>query len=122
MLAEHLEKGQLGHQIFDFGMYNDAITNTCGTTGCAIGECPIAFPQDWGFSELGTPRLNGELNIRDSAMKFFEIESGEFSHLFTPDCQSPDYFGGIHLTLDATKEQVAANLRAFVALKTASHE
>ncbi len=43
-LADHLERGKLGHEKFDFGCYNNTDSNVCGTAGCGIGECPILFP------------------------------------------------------------------------------
>lgn len=54
-LADHLLNGKLGHQIFNFAFYNDRFINKCGTSGCAIGECPIVFPDDWIWTEDGDP-------------------------------------------------------------------
>lgn len=50
-LAEHLERGKLGHKTFDMGTLNSGPRDKkgCGTSGCAIGECPIVFPKYWRF-------------------------------------------------------------------------
>lgn len=68
-LAAHLEKGKLGHKVFAFAYINanarglELKRNGCGTMGCAIGECPIAFPNDWRFHK-GRPVLNMSKNCR----------------------------------------------------------
>ena len=113
-LAEHLETGQLGHKVFDFSTYNSngASSNyapVCGTNGCAIGECPILFPEDWKFDNDGMPiLLNG--TVRD----FFEITNEQYLHLFIPEDQQPEKFGGKILDGSATRYEVAANIRAFI--------
>lgn len=60
-LAEHLEVGELGHEVFDFTVYGG-----CGFAGCALGECPTVFPDDWAFRGL-TPML------RDGARVFWHL-------------------------------------------------
>lgn len=116
-LAEHLETGKLGHEVFDFSQYNNSGTNICGTAGCAIGECPIIWPNEWVFNWLGTPILKDENNSLKSAIIFFQIKEAERMHLFEPNKQIISLYDGEHLFSNATKEQVAANIREFVKRK-----
>ncbi len=113
-LAEHLETGQLGHERFDFDFYNDA-SDRCGTTGCALGECPIVWPDDWYF-HLHKVALRGETSsdVRDSAALWFGCSKDAAEHLFYPSEQLPEFYGGEELGEKATREQVAANIRAFI--------
>lgn len=102
-LATHLEKGKLGHKKFDFTTYNsgeiyDKENKGCGTSGCAIGECPIVFPNEWSFNKrFGfNPVLNGtrikggfagdyqKQGSSDSGMKFFGLSYEEYKLLFIP--------------------------------------
>ncbi len=124
-LADHLEHGQLGHTVFDFDNYNvdkvGAINKahqepSCGYAGCAIGECPIVFPDDWCFNQQGWP-VTLKHTTRYAIQIFFDISECESGHLFMPKSQYPMNYGGQRLTEKATKEEVAANIRAFVALK-----
>ena len=120
-LAAHLETGKLGVDEFDFGTYYDVDVDSsgtdCGTAGCAIGECPTAFPNDWYYHRYSTkekfPRLNSQphLETRHAGMVYFDLTYEEYNELFIPGQQRPK------LGSDATKEQVAANIRAFVADK-----
>lgn len=123
-LAEHLEHGRLGHEKFDFSTYNDTNENACGTAGCALGECPILFPSEWHFYNYGTPLLiDGQLcYCTESAIRFFDISRREAQHLFYPIGQDCDSLGGNQLDYDATKEEVAQNIRAFVAIKAQALE
>lgn len=130
-LAEHLRHGKLGHRKFDFVTFNsfeDKIPeskNVCGTNGCAVGECPVLFPDSWIFDYNGFPRLR-ELNERghfvqnfSAAQKFFHLNPEECYHLFDPNNQVPEKFGGKHLDAFATKEEVAQNIEDFVKLREA---
>jgi hypothetical protein len=130
-LAKHLASGKLGHKLFDFGQYNDGDWS-CGSAGCAIGECPIAFPDDWEFREWGVVALNGApLDLVEdtsfySAKKFFGLTDSQAQHLFVPTVpwemiddkprlrQNVKKFGGKVLFEEATRKEVAANIRAFV--------
>jgi hypothetical protein len=117
-LAQHLETGQLGHKVFDFGIYNSANEPYCGTSGCAIGECPILWPHHWCFGPCGSPILRTSTWGYDSAQdaqEWFDIGFDQRAHLFVPEQQMTNLFGGKYLKETATKEEVAANIRAFVA-------
>ncbi len=116
-LATHLESGKLGHEVFDFSEYNNVCKPICGTAGCAIGECPIVFPDEWKFSLSGLPLFN-DYGPRGGAKSFFEINDEEADCLFFP--MSPDAIRRTSsiLPMDATAAQVAANIRAFVERRT----
>ena len=130
-LADHLEKGKLFHDMFNFGLYSTAHeTNpiipaavgggtTCGTMGCALGECPTVFPDEWvlirGYPNIVAEVVEGYAGApRNSAAKFFDIDPRAVDHLFYPDHQNIIRYGGKDLNSTATKEEVAANIRAFV--------
>ncbi len=129
-LAKHLENGKLGHEKFDFREYNMSrnnipVPNKCGYMGCAIGECPIAFPNEWKFGNYGPILISKndlELNTFNNSLIFFNIINKEFIHLFIPshenlNNQYIDLYGGKVLFGDATKEEVASNIREFVKIK-----
>jgi hypothetical protein len=120
-LAAHLEGGQLGHATFDFNNWHiGGSLGTCGTSGCAIGECPFVWPNDWCF-ENEFPKLQNqpEHGAMTSAETWFSLSYDEARHLFIPGRQDPEQFGGEHLEETATKEQVASNIREFVAIESA---
>jgi len=137
-LAEHLETGKLGHKKFDFGKYNsekDPHTEvkpySCGYAGCALGECPIVFPKLWQFSIDGTPALrtsnrdNAYLDGARESQEFFGITYNEAGALFVPNgewCNGDTWYETAPwnkkvLIDSATKKQVAAAIRRFVAWK-----
>lgn len=111
-LATHLESGNLGHDIFDFGVYHQE-TKDCGTLGCAIGECPYAFPDEWEMQNgcpiyaMSSDSLEDE---KESGMVFFDINGVDYVHLFVPE-SAPR--GGLSVT--ASRHEVADNIRKFVA-------
>ncbi len=139
-LAEHLASGKLGHKKFDFGAYNFSPFGTelkpysCGTSGCAIGECPIVFPRHWKFGENTFPSLKsfsdnefGEATEK-SGQIFFGITDDEYEDLFLPQDEKDEDFpyGGQDeispwnirpIKENATRRQVAASIRRFVAWK-----
>lgn len=135
-LAAHLEKGKLGHEKFNFRIWNgdsyglQLRVNGCGTEGC--GECPFIF-DDWTWSD-GYPRLKGSKpeefscdGTRKDIVRFFAITHRQADHLFCPTGtgnanQKPERYGGKILYRDATPKQVARNIRAFVAIKTKGRE
>ena len=122
ILADHLLNGKLGHKVFDFSTYNEGENseNECGTNGCAIGECPIAFPDDWMWAKR-LPVLKrivesqtGDFYFRnyESGMEFFNISHSQYNHLFMPEAQEAKY-GGKSLCDYSTKEEVAKNILTF---------
>lgn len=129
-LADHLEKGKLGHKVFDYGRFNAVLVggsfisptaHKCGTHGCAAGECPIIWPHEWHFDEAGSPKLSGLPSAvpsftNQSLSQFFGLDILMVKHLFYPNQQDPGEFGGHVLGSFATKNEVAANIRAFIQL------
>ncbi len=113
ILYDHLMYGKLGHKKFDFNLFNNA-GDVCGTSGCAIGECPIVWPNDWKFTESGRAIIRNELYGFNSAEKWFELTSDETLHLFEPEDQNTDKYGGKCLGPTATRQQVAKNIKAFI--------
>lgn len=126
IMAAHLEKGELGHLVFDFACFNrdyDDIGGqilpkpySCGTNGCAIGECPIVWPGDWTFDRWGDPTLASApfLTESEAAERWFGVTFRQYAHLFEPNEQQPHVFGGKTLVGNATCHEVAANIRAFI--------
>jgi len=120
-LAEHLERGELGHDQFDFSLVTFGPTkpNGCGSNGCAIGELPMVF-DEWKYQCDGSIRrlsFNGkstEYGPWEDVESFFDIDSDASDHLFLPEEQNVAAFGGEYLEVDATRQQVAFNIRAFV--------
>jgi hypothetical protein len=90
-LAEHLLHGKLGHEKFDFSRFNDA-ENTCGTNGCAAGELPILWPDQWGFGpnnniilfELQEVLESKAFVAWDMISHFFNLDEIMAWHLFSP--------------------------------------
>lgn len=116
-LADHLESGKLGHKRFNFAQLNDTNEPKCGSAGCALGECPIVFPEHWQWRTGGIPGLRrgrDTWNTFAGAMAFFRVSQSAVYHLFSPRDQRPLDFGGISLSDKATRKQVAANIRSFV--------
>jgi hypothetical protein len=89
----------------------------CGTAGCALGEMPVVS-RKWNFSKDSEPHLKGSRRgAFDSAESWFGITEDESSHLFEPDNQNPELFGGCRVGEKATAKQIAKNIRAFVRIK-----
>jgi hypothetical protein len=124
-LAEHLETGKLGHEVFNYHVVNGGALgeqlydNGCGSCGCALGELPYAFPEDFKWKDGWPCRIddpNPDVPLSYEANKFFQITERECQHLFCG--QMLPGFG--RLGPQPTKEQVAANIRAFVAKRQTS--
>lgn len=132
-LADHLRNGKLGHKVFDFSVWNEGATygHPCGTRGCAIGEMPVIDPEKWTWlipdSGSGYPSfrrtkifpvLKGHEDVTESGCIYFDISEKQFNMLFThTDDRTVDslpFYGMATLAFNATKEQVAANIEAFV--------
>jgi len=125
-LAAHLEVGLLGHAVFNFSVYNgngnspllglaDERLKSCGTNGCAIGECPIIWPEAWHFGVRGvTLALESDKDTEEGGCHWFGLSINQYEHLFAPYSQEPFTYGGEFLDGNATKEEVASNIRSFV--------
>lgn len=123
LLATHLEGGKLGHEEFYFSSYNatrdfEPAGHKCGTLGCALGECPIVWPDDWKFRKYDVGLLSeGGCTPIPAAMVWFCLDGDEVAHLFYPRAQAPERFGGSVLTGEASRYQVATNIREFIKRK-----
>lgn len=123
-LADHLEHGKLGHKIFDYSAYNTtddyktALYGKCGTHGCAIGECPIAFPGSWEFGRNGFPVLKNKADVLESGKEFFNLSANEYRTLFIGNSLYSNGKRVFRLLREkARRKTVAKRLRKFVKLK-----
>jgi hypothetical protein len=136
-LANHLLTGELGHEYFEFSHFNHGkhhdpkkVEIRCGSRGCALGECPIVFPEDWMFtlydykkeySSFPVLSIGRRKDTFVDAMIFFDINDHETQVLFNPYMTSfvLRIDGVIIRTLSkfASKEEVANQLIEFVKLK-----
>lgn len=125
-LAEHLDTGELLHEVFDYSEVNTGLPATktdipyCGTVGCAAAEL-AALTDRVGFANLNDPNcihwltLDGKgSTIGKISKTFWGLEIDEYSHLFFPLNQCPGLFGGNRLEENATRYEVANNIREFV--------
>ena len=119
--ANHLLTGKLGHDKFNIVHFNQGSedANVCGTSGCMVGEFPIIWPSVFRFA---SDNHEGKhiLFINDSSesterdvMNWLNISHWQYTHLFYSTCQRDEY-GGIELSNNATKEQVANNILEFI--------
>lgn len=126
-LADHIATGKLGHRRFDFRCINegDYDEKGCGTLGCAWGELPFVFPRTFHYSKSGV-LWAGESNVTFiGAMpvcRFLGITPEEASQLFAPHTDLPwrrnkRRFPLSFLLNNATRRQVAANIRRFLKWK-----
>ncbi len=104
-LAKHLESGKRGHAKFDYTV----LRSRCGTSGCALGECPFAFPGEWTFVG-GIPTVFPDPfhGVIASAEEFFDIDGDQVEFLFYSNCSSNP------LPITATAKRVAKHIRKFV--------
>lgn len=112
-LANHLLTGKLGHKNFtleswnfDFGHHGPG--PYCGTSGCAIGECPIIFPEDWRYDIVGDPTLIERYygNPWDASTVYFDLSKSENEYLFCIQSYSNQK--------ETTKEEVAERILNFI--------
>ncbi len=135
-LAKHLETGKRGNREFDFshyslGGYTPGKDGSCGSSGCALGECPAIWPDEWDFfsdnnlSSYFVPAIDrfrssvfGNVAALYSAEVFFGISLDEASALFVPGQEiRKDDFYLPSVNFPATRHEVAARIRAFVRWK-----
>lgn len=83
-----------------------------------INECAIIFPNDWkrhptyGYAYYKGDELK---NPCTSAMIYFQINYMMFKHLFVPQNQFTNYFGGTILNYNGTPAEVGYNIKSFIA-------
>jgi hypothetical protein len=107
-LADQLETAeQLLVGEFNFDIIYEK--NLCGSTGCALGEAALIWPEIFRDSR----------SYYSTSVVWFGLRSNEIFHLFFPYEQIPSLFGGKTLGCGATRYDVAANIRAFLAIKGA---
>ena len=88
----------------------------CGTLGCAIGEFPIIFSEDWSFNQIGMlTHIGGRGDIWVTTGNYLNLSPTEVEHLFIPNEQC--LYKAEMLGDDATKEQVADNILHFIEMK-----
>lgn len=120
-LAKHLREGKLGHKEFKYDVYNlgepSRSVPGCGTSGCAIGECPIVWPELWefnGFYGLPVTHMNHFEcpSPRISSKDFFDLSDDEYDFVFIPDgmCE----LSRNPLDSTATRKTVAKHIEKFV--------
>lgn len=117
-LADALEQDKHGHTEWD---YSEVISRhqTCGTVGCAWGAFPYVFPKDYSITwvkDAGCSKPQPDIDGPDSA-SFLGISEREWDHIFMPRGQNPAEYGGENLSVFATPQQVASNIRAFLVIK-----
>jgi len=123
-LAKHLRKPKLGHMKFDFGTFHEngtAKKGFCGTAGCALGECPTAFPRSWKIDNGYVHLIGRGISTMSSAQIFFDLHREECEHLFFSYTQNRDWVPssrkGRMLGDEATAIQVSNNILHFIKLK-----
>lgn len=116
-LADHLENAEtLGVGDFDFSVvYSKDSGYPCGSAGCAMGECSALWPLHFGPMDYAT---FNDPNFQTKVSEWFGLTGGESDHLFYPGDQYPKMFGGERLGEDATRYQVASNIRCFLEIKS----
>jgi len=99
--------------------------NYCGSSGCAMGEFPVLWPKEWRWERFSTAISDFEVlhksqvdlneQTKYSVMAdFFSITEAQIKHLFLPYKQNRKYFGGRRLDDNATADEVADNIIAFI--------
>ena len=120
-LAQHLQKGKLAHKKFNYAVFSAANVpipeGACGTSGCALGECPAIF-NGWKWThnyEAGgtyydevAPVYKNNSWVRESADEFFGLTEHQRDFLFF----GLDKDGEQRLT--RTRKFVAARIKKFV--------
>jgi hypothetical protein len=119
-------KKNRGHKIFDFRVFNywdsysDINSNSCGTSGCLAGELPVFDPINWEFDKelikLKSHNKPGDflgIHLESHLMSYFDLTLYQIEHLFFPEHQQCDLFGGKKLYEDSTLEEVLNNAQIF---------
>ncbi len=117
----HINSGILLHRKFDFNTFNtfdgSPETNNCGTAGCSFGEVP-AWCKEVHFSPYSQALVyDHDDECRGSAFiaqGIFGLNENEYYHLFMPEEQNTNLYGGELLFEHSSKEEVNENLRIFI--------
>jgi hypothetical protein len=85
------------------------------------GEAPIIWPDTFAYGTYNIiDCINDtiEYDIENpSRMVFLGLKDDEDEHLFYPDSQTLAMYGGQPLDENATREEVAYNIREFIKIK-----
>ncbi len=111
-LERHLRSGKLFHERFVLMTWNagPGAGNGCGTEGCAIGECPGLFPEDWYWQE-GMRDATPMLRKATGAFGVYGVFGAVFDFFGAP----PELFrSGSRLPHRATRFQVADAIRDYL--------
>lgn len=85
----------------------------CGTIACALGYCPIVFPDEWDYSPFGQVRLINRVPDGNCAEHFFDLEPEDDDE---EDSEWGYLFAMVH---NRTAKEEAQVIRGFVARKLA---
>lgn len=119
ILAEHLRKRK---QFEGANRSASLPTLRIHENGCIIRhfdfpfyECAHIF-SEWTFTSDGLPSLRevSQSTIADSAMDYFNLDNSLFQHLFSPLAQDYEKYGGRILQRNASKRDIAFNIRCFL--------
>jgi hypothetical protein len=123
-LADHLEKGKLGHSRFEFGTESEGKRkkNGCGKVGNHAGELAVVWPDDWAMDSFGCtifgdefyPYLKNGHCTDDDIMSWFGLDKTMLHHLFYLGFQIPGYYGGTVMAHDSSAPETAALIRDFI--------
>jgi len=131
-LAKYLEDHDFSDPecTFGFATVTDNVSpkHPCGTSACAMGLMPLVDPDEWYYSFSESPLigqllpyvrlLNSKLDCIDMCAKsYFGISYKELWHLFYPNRQRTEKYGGKQLDNYATADEVAHNIRQFLKRK-----
>lgn len=135
-IVEHLVSGQLMHKEFNFAVLNssDPIDDSgCGSNGCAIGEFPAIWPNDWRFIKeyspykdnspgvFYTPGLLDEYlsyhGVSHNVLLWLSLTKDQAEYLFYPACNNGFPKPGTvnQMPGNATRYEVTARIRKFIA-------
>jgi len=112
-LAKHLRSGKLAHKRFNFTHYNNGSFdgNSCGTSGCAIGEAPVVWPKLFEWKRhLVFAKEDSTGYVCDDFCRFFGLRLSGYEKLFIP--YSLEY-NKSKLSTCATAVDVAEHIEKF---------
>jgi len=113
-LADHLESGNLGHKHFHLTTFHTEDENGDPDCGCALGECPFVWPDDWYFNMDNKPVKYPYDIAFQSAIKWFDINASQYDHLFEVNKQMISRYGGKELNMYSGPMDVAYNIRCLI--------